>query len=84
MRVALEEKLKAAINVGDPTCTLAQEACELHRQWLCVFYPKYSKEYHMGLGEIYVADERFKAHYDKITPGCAEFLRDAINVFCGA
>ena len=37
----------------------------------------------MGLGEMYVADERFKAYYDKIAPGCAEFLRDAINIYCG-
>jgi hypothetical protein len=48
-----------------------------------VYNPKYSKEYHMGLAEMYVADERFKAYYEKITPGCAEFLRDAINVYCG-
>jgi hypothetical protein len=32
---------------------------------------------------MYVADERFKAHYEKIFPGCAEFLRDAINIYCG-
>jgi hypothetical protein len=37
----------------------------------------------MGLGEMYVADERFKAYYDKITPGCANFLRDAISFYCG-
>jgi len=46
-------------------------------------YPSYSREYHMGLGEMYAADERFKAYYDKIAPGCAEFLRDAINIYCG-
>ncbi len=40
------------------------------------------KEYHKGLGEMYVADERFRANYDKIALGCTEFLRDAINVYC--
>ena len=82
LRLALEETLKSAFAIGDPAGELAQKACDLHRQWLFVFYPKYSKEYHMGLGEIYVADERFRAHYDKIVPGCAEFLRDAINIYC--
>ena len=82
-RVAYEEKLKSALETGDPLSETAREACDLHRQWLLVFNPNYSKEYHKGLGEIYVADERFKAHYDKIAPGCAEFLRDAINIYCG-
>jgi DNA-binding transcriptional MerR regulator len=79
----LEETLKGAFENGDPAGELAQKACDLHRQWLCVVYPKYSKEYHKGLAEMYVADERFKAYYDKIVPGCAEFLRDAINIYCG-
>jgi len=82
LRLALEETLKAAFDTGDPAGALAQQAADLHRQWLCVFYPKYSKEYHMGLGEMYVADERFRANYDKLAPGCTEFLRDAINVYC--
>jgi DNA-binding transcriptional MerR regulator len=82
LRLATEETLKAALDTGDPTSELAQKACDLHRQWLCVFYPAYNKEYHKSLGEMYVADERFKATYDNLAPGCAEFLRDAINVYC--
>ena len=79
----IEDALKSAFDTGDPAGKLAQKACDLHRQWLSIMYPKYSKAYHKGLGEMYVADERFKAFYDKIVPGCAEFLRDAINVYCG-
>jgi len=82
LRLELEETLKAAFDTGNPARELAQKACDLHRQWLCVFYPKYTKEYHMGLGEMYVLDERFRANYDKLAPGCTEFLRDAINVYC--
>jgi DNA-binding transcriptional MerR regulator len=78
----LEAALKAALETGDPAGELAQYACDLHRQWLCVMYPKYSREYHKSLGEMYVADERFAAYYDKIAPGCAEFLRDTINIYC--
>jgi DNA-binding transcriptional MerR regulator len=82
LRLEFEHMLKAAFDTGDPAGELAQKACDLHRQWLCVFYPKYSKEYHKGLGEMYVADERFRANYDKLASGCTEFLRDAINVYC--
>jgi DNA-binding transcriptional MerR regulator len=83
LRVAFEETLKAAFENGNPAGEQAQKACDLHRQWLCVFYPGYNKEYHKGLGEMYVSDERFRANYDKIAPGCTEFLRDAINIYCG-
>ena len=83
LRLNFEETLKAAFSSGNPAGELAQKACDLHRQWLCVYYTKYSKEYHMGLGEMYVADERFRANYDKLAPGCTEFLRDAINIYCG-
>ena len=83
LRIAIEEALKSALETNDPAGEQAEKACDLHRQWLCVFAPgHYSKDYHKGLGEMYVADERFKAHYEKIAPGCAEFLRDAINIYC--
>lgn len=76
--------LKKAFEQGDPTSELAQKACDLHRQWLCMFWKEgtYSKEAHKALAEGYVADERFTAYYDKIAPGCTKFLRDAIAVYC--
>jgi hypothetical protein len=61
---------------------VAQKACGLHREWLNLYYPNYTKEYHLGLSEMYVADERFKANYEKLATGCTEFLRDAIQVYC--
>jgi len=82
LSLEVEDALKAAFDTGDPAGELAQKACGLHRKWLCIMYPKYSKEYHKSMGEMYVADERFKVFYDKIVPGCAEFLRDAINIYC--
>ena len=36
----------------------------------------------MGLGEMYVADERFTANIDKIKPGLAAFMKDAIHIYC--
>ncbi len=80
----VNETLKEATLLGDPASELAQKACDLHRQWLCYFWPDgmYSKEAHKGLATMYCEDERFKAYYDAITPGCAEFLRDAIHIYC--
>ena len=82
LRQALEESLKAAFDTGDPGGELARKACALHREWLCLYYPAYTKDYHMGLAEMYVADERFRAYYDKLAVGCAAFLRDAIQIYC--
>ena len=35
-----------------------------------------------GLGQMYVADERFKNNIDKHTPGTAAFISEAITVYC--
>ena len=35
-----------------------------------------------GLGKMYVADERFKKNIDKYGEGTAEFVAEAINLFC--
>ena len=35
-----------------------------------------------GLGEMYVADERFKNNIDKYGEGIADFVAEAIAVFC--
>lgn len=80
---AIKETLAEAYKTGDPAGELAQKAVDLHRQWLCLFYDEYSNEYHAGLGEMYVADERFKAYYDTEQPGTAEFLRNAIKIYTG-
>ena len=80
----INEALKAALTSGDPGSKIAQKACDLHRQWLCMFWEEgaYSKEAHKGLAETYVADERFKKYYDAIADGAAVFLRDSIVIYC--
>lgn len=74
--------LKLAFAAGDPAGPLAQHVCALHKEWLCYFWPTYSKEAHLGLAQMYVHDPRFMAYYDSVAPGCAQFLRDALAVFC--
>lgn len=79
---AYQDVLKEAFEQGDPASELAKKACDLHRQWLCHYYDNYSKEYHMGIAQMYVDDPRFSEYYDKIAPGCATFLRDAVIIYC--
>ena len=80
----IKEALLAGMASGDPAGADAQRAADLHRQWLCAFWKDgaYSKEAHAGMAEMYVADERFKAYYEAIAPGAAEFLRGAIKAYC--
>lgn len=78
---ALLAALENGYKTGDPASAEAQKAAELHKEWLSYTWPKYSKEAHAGLGDMYVSDERFTAYYDKHFEGATVFLRDAIHVF---
>ena len=73
--------IKTAFEEWDPAGILSQKACGLHKKWLMYFWDSYSKEAHMALVQGYVDDPRFTAYYDKIAPGCAVFLRDAMRIF---
>lgn len=77
------ESLLKGMDSGDASGVDAQEAAKKHKEWLMFYWPEYSKEAHVGLGEMYVADERFTAYYDQHRPGAAQFLCDAIHVFTG-
>jgi DNA-binding transcriptional MerR regulator len=76
--------LEQAMEQGDSASKLAQQAADLHRQWLSFYWDTYTKEAHAGVAQMYVDDERFTAYYDKRRPGLAEFLRDAVHVYTGA
>lgn len=78
----LNETLKAAVKGGDPASPLAQKACELHKKWLGFYWDSYSKEAHIGITQMYVADPRFTEYYERIAPGAAAFLRDAVSIYC--
>lgn len=84
LEAQMKEVLVAAMAEGDPAGEDGQRAADLHRQWLCAFWQDgaYTKEMHAALAESYVSDERFKAYYEAVAPGAAEFLRDAIRAYC--
>jgi MerR family transcriptional regulator, thiopeptide resistance regulator len=61
-----------------PSDPAVQAAVDDHRLHIGRWYYPCSKEAHRGLGEMYVADPRFTENLDKVAPGFARFLRDAI------
>lgn len=78
----VNELLAEAVKAGDPRGAAAAALCEAHRRWLKCYWKTYTQQAHLGLAELYVADERFKAYYDAVAPGGAAFLRDALRAFC--
>lgn len=80
----IQHLLAEAFKTHDPASEIAQKIADLHKQWLMFTWPKYSKEAHAGLAQMYVDDERFTAYYDKDQPGTARFLRDAIFIYTDA
>ena len=74
----IRRRLEDAVRAGlDPTGEEGREIVRLHRRWLEVTVKPCDGARQRGIAELYVADERFAAHYDRNVPGCARFLRDA-------
>lgn len=48
LRARIDETLAQAFAQGDPAGALAQRACALHKEWLCLFWPDgmYTKQAH--------------------------------------
>lgn len=78
----LQQRLERAVTGGiSPESDEGRAIAALHQEWLSFTWPSYSPQAHAGLAEMYVADERFTAYYDKTVLGCAAFLRDAIAAY---
>ena len=73
-------RLVAAMRAGQPAdSTEAMEAAEQHRRHISDWFYECTTEIHVGLAEMYVADPRFTATYEKVAPGLAQYLHDAIK-----
>lgn len=84
LSIEVNDAIKKALATKDPKSPEALEACELHKRWLCVYWPEgyYRPEAHKGLAEMYCQDDRFRDYYEKIGPNCADFLKEAIYNYC--
>lgn len=73
-------RLNSAVSRGlDPSGEEGRAIARLHREWLCFSWTKYTPQAHRGLAQMYTADPRFTACYDRDQEGCAAFLKAAIE-----
>lgn len=75
-------KLATCID-GGPDSDETQAMIKEHYESLRTFYDP-SPELYRGLADMYVQDDRFRAYYDKYDPRMADFMRDAMHVYCDA
>lgn len=74
------EAMAHAMRAGRPaTSAEAMDAAEQARQHISRWYYDCAYEMHRNLGDMYISDERFTATYEKVAPGLAQYVRDAIH-----
>ncbi len=74
--ILMAEAMKAGL---PPHSESAQAAAEAHRLSISRWWYECSKEMHKALGQMYVADVRFKKFYEDIAPGLAQYMCDALE-----
>ena len=68
---------------GDtPDSDTAQDLVKALQGHITENYYTCTKEILFGLGQMYVADDRFRQNIDKHADGTATFIRDAITIYC--
>ena len=65
-----------------PDSTEAQNLVKMLQSHITENYYLCTNEILAGLGQMYIADERFKNNIDKHADGTAEFICEAITVYC--
>jgi MerR family transcriptional regulator, thiopeptide resistance regulator len=63
-----------------PNSPEVQKLVKTHYNWVSVFWTP-TKDAYIGLGQMYVSDERFTQNYDKYAPGCAAFMAQAMDIY---
>jgi MerR family transcriptional regulator, thiopeptide resistance regulator len=77
---AATDALVAAMHAGKPADSPeAMGGAEAHRRQISDWFYDCTNEIHVGLAEMYLADPRFTATYEKIAPGLAQYVHDAIT-----
>jgi DNA-binding transcriptional MerR regulator len=76
----VESRFAAALQAGVPADSApAMDLAEEHRQQISRNFYDCPPEMHAGLGRMYVEDERFTAHYERIAPGLAQYVSTAVQ-----
>jgi MerR family transcriptional regulator, multidrug-efflux activator len=71
----------AALMDRDPSDPEVQTVIERHFRQIDERFYKVTPEVYRGLGELYVSDARFTANYDRVKPGLAHFMKEAMRVY---
>ena len=82
-KVILRRLEEAVEHKTEAESEAAKTIVELHKEWLCMTWKKYSVEAHKGVAMMYVADERFTKYYDRNVQGCAKLLCEAVQYWAG-
>lgn len=69
-------------NGEEPDSAEAQNLVKMLQNHITDNYYLCTNEILAGLGQMYVADERFKNNIDKHADGTAEFICEAIGIYC--
>ena len=69
-------------NGEGPDSDNAQNLVKMLQNHITENYYHCSNEILMGLGQMYIADKRFKNNIDKNGEGTAEFISKAIEIYC--
>lgn len=76
---AITREMVALMRGGEPADGQAARAlAERHREHISRWFYPCSPQMHRGLGEMYVADERFARVYEREAAGLAAYFHDAI------
>ncbi|WP_299960035.1 MerR family transcriptional regulator [uncultured Modestobacter sp.] len=76
----IEGRFAAALAAGTPAdAAEPMDLAEEHRQHIGRWFYDCPPQLHGCLGEMYVADERFAAYYERITPGLAQYVSTAVQ-----
>lgn len=77
---AINDAFVAAMVAGEPaTGVAAMDAAEAARRQIDERFYTCSPQFHRNLADMYVADPRFTATYEKVRTGLARYVRDAIH-----
>jgi len=76
---AINQRFLGLMAAGTPADSdVAMDIAEEHRAHISKWFYDCSKEIHAGLGQMYIADVRFKENIDKAGDGLAEYMSAAI------
>lgn len=76
-------KFAECMNIGHPADSDETQALVKELQnYITENYYTCTKDILAGLGQMYVADERFKANINKNGEGTADFVSKAIEIYC--